>query len=326
MELVRKVPVQGQELLEEEEEPVTPEGGTQRGSVLKDRLKELKQQRSSFLVGDEEDEQDEEDQAGGEQPASVAGSSLEQGGSESQQLGMDACSSASLYSAPEQLASPFVGESCDCPATDVYRVAAVMLMALRARGPLGAPMRGALPKGGAEREFATLRRLGHDCIMRRAEAGPAASSFSQESCSIEESAAGSLPLEVSCWRPTEDCRTMFANSLAKLLVGLSDVAGMKNKELVPWFRRSLMRDPGNRTQTPEESLQDLDDVWSEVETRMIMEQNEKRQAEANFEAPSPDGDDSRGSSKLSMRSKEKTPESRYLSFAPPPELELMTVL
>eukprot|EP00929_Paragymnodinium_shiwhaense_P123580 TRINITY_DN9760_c1_g2_i1.p1 TRINITY_DN9760_c1_g2~~TRINITY_DN9760_c1_g2_i1.p1 ORF type:complete len:605 (-),score=136.94 TRINITY_DN9760_c1_g2_i1:59-1873(-) len=212
--------------------------------------------------------------------------------------------SASLYSAPEQLVSAFVGKPCVSPATDVYRVAAVCLMALRAKGPLGAP--GRSNKRQTEQHVDVLRRIGHQCVMRRAEG---------------------KTVDKEPWSPTDDDQEHMVNALKGLLAGKPDTGGLLNKELAPWFRQCLIRDAAERIQRPDDALDVLDDVWSVMEERLIEEARKKKQAEDEKELiamkEEEDGDSELSSQASATRTKGRV---KRIVFEPPPELAEMTVL
>jgi len=153
-------------------------------------------------------------------------------------------SSPSLYSAPEQLLGLFTGRDCESPATDVYRVAGISLMAVRARGPLASVDR-PIDRNAAQ-SVDKLRRLCHEALLRRAE------STGNEKV---------LLLEAE--------KSEFATALGRLLSGAPDLKGCGSPELEPWFRHSLAREPGQRPTTAQEALEALDEAWSRFEQREL---------------------------------------------------------
>mmetsp|Transcript_24591 Transcript_24591/g.68483 ORF Transcript_24591/g.68483 Transcript_24591/m.68483 type:complete len:567 (-) Transcript_24591:77-1777(-) len=202
----------------------------------------------------------------------------------------------SLYSAPEQLVGPFVGEPCVFEATDVYRVAAVTLMAHRARGPLSSAAAFGRPmKRSAELDIATLRRLCHESLLRRAEA--------QASPGAE------------MWRPSEEQRHLFVDALAHLVQGEVDLSDCNAPELHQWLRTCLARDFAHRHQTANEALGALDAAWASLEERVL---REVREEQARSEASAAD-------LKASAEQRERR-RPRKIVFEAPKELANMQVL
>lgn len=197
-------------------------------------------------------------------------------------------SGPSLYSAPEQLLGLFAGRDCETPATDVYRVAGISLMAVRARGPLASVDR-PIDRTAAQ-SVDRLRRLCHEALLRRAES------------------TGNEPVLL-----LEGERSEFATALSRLLAGALDLVGCGAPELEPWFRQSLAREPGQRHATAQVALEALDEAWSRLERREIEERRRDRsRAVVTF------GMDDASSDRSGAR--------RHLVVEPPPELAEMHVL
>eukprot|EP00927_Polykrikos_kofoidii_P034335 TRINITY_DN29147_c0_g1_i1.p1 TRINITY_DN29147_c0_g1~~TRINITY_DN29147_c0_g1_i1.p1 ORF type:complete len:575 (+),score=95.15 TRINITY_DN29147_c0_g1_i1:203-1927(+) len=229
-------------------------------------------------------------------------------------LTMSKAAPPSIYSAPEQFVEPFVASGAACeptccaPSTDVYRAAAVVLMALQVRGPLGVFGNGCVgvasnddsSRCSAERAVTVLRQLGRECLLRRG-----------ASTEIEPGKAS--------WLPSEVQRTRFAACFQRLLTLQPEIGSKVERELVPWFQSCLAKDPASRPATPEKALEALDSAWSVYEVRML------RESQALSELKNVHhGEGSRCGSVGSRHSSQTRP--RRVHLEPPPELADMHVL
>jgi len=151
----------------------------------------------------------------------------------------------SIYAAPEQFLTLFAGRAYVTPATDVYRAAAVALMATCGSAPLG--VQGKPVDRNAAPQISALRRFCKQAIQRRAECGE----------------KGLLPSNAEV--------VAFADHLEKLVGGSSNLIGCKAPELTSWFSRALMRESRARIQTASDALEELDSAWSVYELRLAKE-------------------------------------------------------
>jgi len=204
----------------------------------------------------------------------------------------------SIYSAPEQFVGLFAGLRCDSEATDVYRAAALALMALRARGPMdvpcysGPPQEGDTSRGGVN----AVRQLCHERVLQRAEGRGGGSGVARkEAAEVARVADEALP-------PPEKAQA-FAKGVQSLLDAKLDLKGCGSHELEEWFRRTLVREPSARIQTAAQALEDLDAAWSCLEARLLADR--RRLAEAE------DGKSSRASARPRIVV-ERPPEFDYM--------------
>lgn len=152
---------------------------------------------------------------------------------------------SSIFSAPEQLVGLFAGIHCELSSTDVYRVAAIILMASGGRGALGEPGNSLERHAGAEVE--DLRELCNHRMLQRAE-GKAAPPEEQQLA-----------------------ERRFANGLQALLSRVDAFSDCETPELLEWFRGCLARDPPKRFKDVDGALEALDEAWSKLEERMLAE-------------------------------------------------------
>lgn len=212
----------------------------------------------------------------------------------------------SLYAAPEQLVGLFAGMPYALAATDIYRVAAIILMATCAHGPLGVQGR---PVGrSAASDVDALRRLCKQAILKRAEFGG------------REGASAALAL------PSTEERKAFAERLERLLNGRVSLRGWSIPELLPWMQCSLARETNVRYQTAADALEALDEGWSAFEEALLNDLQVSEATEtlktslSSTVSPSPNLDGSVD------RDRKVGGRVQRLVFEPPPELLEMTIL